>query len=179
MSALDAVYGSPRRDLLQEAAKATLQEHEVLLNSKWQSFAQPLPLILQTFQDLTDKDIDFWHRATPYFSRREFQAGQLLYRRGDEPDGFYLLEQGMLRAEYDFEQGSFSESIVQGTTCGELPFFSGTNRTSTVIAEKDCVAWLLTKEKWQELERELPDVANELLKIGLRLTSERMAAITS
>jgi sulfate permease, SulP family len=69
--------------------------------------------------------------------------------------------------------------ILPGTTCGELPFFSETDRTGTVAAENDSVAWLLTREKYKELERKQPDVASELLKVGLRLTSERMNAITS
>ena len=49
-------------------------------------FKQPLPLILQTFQDLTDKNEDFWHRACPFFKRKEFVAGTTLYKRGDQPD---------------------------------------------------------------------------------------------
>lgn len=173
------MHGSPRRQGVQEAVQATLKEHDALVPSRWQNFAQPLPLILQAFKDLTGKDLDFWHRATGYFKRCEFPAGSVLYSRGDEPDGFYILEEGILRAEYELEQGSYYESIVAGTTCGELPFFSETDRTGTVVAEKDCVAWLLTKERWRALESELPDVARELLKIGLKLTRERMEAITS
>jgi len=176
---LDATYSSPRRNLVQEAASTTLKEHDAFVPPKWQSFAQPLPLLLQAFKDLTDKDLDFWHRATPYFQRHELPAGAVLYSRGDDPDGFYLLEEGILRAEYALEQGSYYESIVAGTTCGELPFFSETDRTGTVVAEKDCVAWLLSKDRWRELEKALPDVATELLKIGLKLTRERMEAITS
>jgi SulP family sulfate permease len=173
------MYNSPRRQIVHEAATTTLKEHDVFVPSKWQNFAQPLPLILQAFKDLTDKDLDFWHRATSYFKRCEFPAGSVLYSRGDEPDGFYILEEGILRADYELEQGSYYESIVAGTTCGELPFFSETDRTGTVVAEKDCVAWLLTKERWKELEVKLSDVARELLKIGLKLTRERMEAITS
>jgi len=151
----------------------------MFMPSKWQNFAQPLPLILQTFQGLTDKDIDFWHPACKYFERREYVEGTVLYSRGDDPDGFYLLEQGILRCDYELEQGAFFESITVGTTCGELPFFSQTGRTATVVAEKDCVAWLLTKEKWDELQKDLPNVAQELMKITVKLTSERFNAITS
>lgn len=94
-------------------------------------------------------------------------------------DGFFLLESGMLKAEYILPQlGKFSELIVEGTTCGELPFFSGTKRTSTTSAERDCVTWMLSQEKWEELQRTQPDIAQELLKISLKLTSERMDAIT-
>ena len=200
----DNAQVSPRRGMLQRAITYTFQhqqQHHTTQNhqpqdssaagptslssallpspSKWQNFKQPLPLILQAFQDLTAETEDFWFRAVPYFSRREFPAGTVLYSRGDEAGGFYLLQEGILRAEYVVDQGKYYESIVAGTTCGELPFFAETDRTGTVVAEKDCIAWLLTREKWKELEKEQPEVARELLRIGLKLTSERMSAITS
>ena len=200
----EITHASPRRGMLQRALTYTFQQQQQQLQyqnehqqaptsaasvslsstllpspSKWQNFKQPLPLILQTFQDLTDETEDFWFRAVPYFIRCEFLAGTILYSRGDEAGGFYLLQEGILRAEYEVDQGRYYESIVAGTTCGELPFFAETDRTGTVVAEKDCAAWLLTREKWKQLEEEQPQVARELLRIGLKLTSERMSAITS
>lgn len=102
-----------------------------------------------------------------------------LYHRGDPANGFYLLEKGILKADYDLQQGQYTELIVERTTCGELPFFSGTERTSTTTAERDCVTWLLDEASWTRMQREEPDLAQELLKISLKLTSERMDAITS
>jgi SulP family sulfate permease len=150
-----------------------------LVPSRWRNFAQPLKIILQTFEDVSSQNEDFWHVIAPYFSRCEFPAGSLLYSRGDDPDGFYILEKGRFRTEYELDQGSFFEVILPGTTCGELPFFSETDRTGTVAVENDSVAWLLTRERFDELEREHQDVARELLKVGLKLTKERMDAITS
>ena len=164
---------------LNEQGDATVNENDTIIPSKWKHFAQPIKIMLQTFEDVSDRNEDFWHRAAPYFQRREYSAGTVLYSRGDEPDGFYILEKGRFRAEYDLEQGNYYEVILPGTTCGELPFFSETDRTGTVAAENDSVAWLLTREKYKELERKQPDVASELLKVGLKLTSERMSAITS
>ncbi|KAK8166743.1 sulfate transporter family protein-like protein [Phyllosticta citrichinensis] len=184
----DGAFNSPRRALLQEAAEMALgnQKNVIIDNNtnmltpdKWKNFAQPIPLLLLTFQDLSDKDIDFWHRAVPYFTRREIPAGTVLYSRGDVPNGFYLVESGSLRADYILEQGTYYESIQAGTTCGELPFFSETERSGTVAAEADTVAWVMTREKWRELERKQPEVASELLRICLKLTCERMNAITS
>lgn len=157
----------------------TIKEHDILPSSKWNEFMQPLPLILQTFQGLTDKNEDFWHRSCPFFQRKEYVAGTVLYKRGDRPNGFYLLEAGILRAGYDLPQGQYYESIVAGTTCGELPFFSETDRTATVVAEKDSITWLLDDDHWEELQKRQPDVAQELLRISLKLTSERLSAITS
>ncbi len=117
-------------------ASNTLTEQDSVQSSKWQDFQQPLPLILQTFQGLTLKTEDFWFCVTPYFERKEFGAGSVLYRRGDPSTGFYLLEEGIFRATYELPQGNYYESIVAGTTCGELPFFSETERTATVVAER-------------------------------------------
>lgn len=119
-----------------------------------------------------------WRRTVPYFVRRTYPVGSVLYRRGEHADGFYLLEKGILKAEYNLQQGKFTELIVERTTCGELPFFSGTERTSTTTAERDCVAWLLDEASWARMQKEEPEVAQELLKISLKLTSERMDAIT-
>jgi SulP family sulfate permease len=135
--------------------------------------------MLQIFQGLSDKNEDFWFRAVKYFMRQEALAGTVLFRRGEPAEAFYLIESGLLRAEYDLPQGWLCESIVAGTTCGELPFFSETTRTATAVVEADCVLWLMDKENWEKLQKEEPDVAQELLRISLKLTSERMNAITS
>ncbi|KAI9796439.1 MAG: hypothetical protein M1825_000626, partial [Sarcosagium campestre] len=172
-------FNSPRSNLLQQAAQKTLTEYEATRPLKWGHFKQPLPLMLQTFHELTDKNEDFWFLACPFFVREEHLAGTILYKRGDRPNGFYLLQEGIFKAEYDLPQGKYFESIVAGTTCGELPFFSDTNRTATVSAERDSIAWLMTEDNWGEVQKKQPEVAHELLRISLKLTSERMQAITS
>jgi sulfate permease, SulP family len=174
---IDAQFSSPRRNQLARVANITLDESPG--ESKWQNFKAPLRLILQTFQGLTDKNEDFWFRAVPFFTKKEYLEGTVLYRCGEPAHGFYLLEDGVLRADYDLPQGQYFESIVAGTTCGELPFFSDTSRTATVQAEKDSITWLLDRENWEKLQKADPDVARELLMISLKLTSERMSAITS
>ncbi|ODA81771.1 hypothetical protein RJ55_00275 [Drechmeria coniospora] len=178
-SALDAPFNSPRRNHLVEAAQEAITSVDVQRPSKWQSFQEPLRLMLQVFQGLSDKNEDFWFRAMPYFARKEYEPGTILFRRGERANGFYLVEGGILRAEYDLPQGRLCESIVAGTTCGELPFFSETERTATVQADRHCIVWLMDGEGWASLQKDEPEVARELLRISLKLTSERMGAITS
>ena len=158
---------------LSEQNSAQRTEH-----ARWQDYKQPLQLILQTFSTVSAKPEDFWYLTVPYFVRQEFSAGSVLYDVGDASAGFYLLESGMLKAKYDLPQGRYSELIVAGTTCGELPFFSSTKRTATTYAERDCVTWMLDREHWQAMQVEQPQIAQELLTISLKLTSERMDAIT-
>ncbi|KAG6033203.1 hypothetical protein E4U41_006972 [Claviceps citrina] len=176
---LDSAFHSPRQSHLVEAARKALTSVEVPHPSKWQSFNEPLRLMLQIFQGLSGRNEDFWFRATPYFQRREYAAGTTLFRRGEQANGFYLVERGIVRAEYDLPQGWLCESIVAGTTCGELPFFSETKRTATALVERDCVVWLMDCESWKRLQKEEPEVAREFLRISLKLTSERMSSITS
>ncbi|KAL6869267.1 hypothetical protein ACO1O0_000591 [Amphichorda felina] len=178
-SSFDPPFNSPRQTHLVQAASDALQSVEVQRPQKWQSFKEPLRLMLQIFQGLSDKNEDFWFQATHYFRRREIPAGTVLFRRGEAANGFYLVERGILRAEYDLPQGWLCESIMAGTTCGELPFFSETDRTATAQVERDCVVWAMDRDGWARLQREEPEVARELLRVSLKLTSERMSAITS
>lgn len=173
--------GGDDSDSFLHVSDASLETNQTKQNtrSRWRNFAQPLKIILQTFEDISSRNEDFWHAVAPYFERKEYPAGTVLYSRGDDPDGFYILERGRFRAEYALDQGRFFEVILPGTTCGELPFFSETDRTGTVAVEHASVAWLLTRERFNALERSEGEVARELLKVGLKLTKERMDAITS
>ncbi|KLJ08664.1 hypothetical protein EMPG_15903 [Blastomyces silverae] len=181
----DTLVNSPRGHYLHEVATTTLREEEAnpLSNSttsqKWSSFQQPLPLLLQTFHSLTQQNEDFWFPACTYFTREVFPADSVLYREGEEATNFYLLESGMLRAEYETPQGSYFELIVAGRPCGELPFFGETPRTATVRAERDSAVWRLGGEEWSVLRREEPMLALELMKVCFKLTSERMESITA
>jgi len=170
---------SPRRTIVQNAAQTTLGSDEVVQSTKWVNFRQPLPLILQTFQGMTTKNEDFWFDVCGFFKKRFYEEGTVIFKRGDVSTEFFLIEEGMFRAEYDLDQGRLSESIVAGTTCGELPFFSETMRTATVYAEKDTVAWVMDEKSWRKLQTQHGEAATELLRIALKLTTERMHAITS
>jgi SulP family sulfate permease len=176
-------YGaSPRATILEQAAESTVQE-DIQVASKWKNFKQPLPLMMQIFEGLSIKNEDFWSQVTPYFQREYLSAGTHLYESENDAKGFYLVESGILRADYDLEQGRLYESILAGTTCGELPFFSETRRTATVTAETDSVVWKLDKENWEKIKARhdinAVEIANELLTIALKLTVERFESITA
>lgn len=82
MTSGDTTFSSPRRNLVHQAVKSTLKDEEAVQPSKWQNFKQPLPLILQIFSEMTDKNEDFWFKAIPFFERKEYPQGTVLFRRG-------------------------------------------------------------------------------------------------
>ncbi|KAI5288995.1 hypothetical protein KEM54_004582 [Ascosphaera aggregata] len=179
----DAISNSPRDRHLHEVAQETLREEEVAHLTKsierWSSFQQPLALMMQTFQGLTKENEDFWFSAVPYFTRVTSPTNAVLFRQGEQAKSFYLLESGMLRAEYETPQGRYDELIVAGRCCGELPFFGETPRSATMRVECDCVVWTLDQENWDRLKTNEPKIAQELLRVCLKLTAERMESITS
>ena len=77
----DAAFNSPRRNLVYQAAASTLKD-QAASPVRWQHFKQPLPLLLQTFQELTEKNEDFWFKACSYFKRQEFPQGAVVFNRG-------------------------------------------------------------------------------------------------
>ncbi|KPI44005.1 uncharacterized protein AB675_6178 [Cyphellophora attinorum] len=169
----DMIISSPRRNELQRVAETAVEDVPPA-SSKWQEFEQPLPLMLEIFDGLTSQSESFWFKARPYFVRKTTAKDSILFKPGDRSNGFYLLEDGLMRADYDLPQGRFSELIARGRPFGELPFFSQTARTATMVAEKDSVVWQLDGDRWKDLQSEEPELAQELLKISLKLTKERM-----
>lgn len=160
------------------------------------SLTEPVPLFLQTFQDVATPEhaanIIFWTRVASFFQRQVLPRGAVLYKSGTAAKGFYVVESGILRAEYRLTQGDLYESISAGTTCGELPFFSKTLRTATVTAEVDSVVWVLDHASWKRLrdssslstgennEEGLPsgnEMAQEIYELALRLTVERFTNV--
>lgn len=175
----ETIFSSPRRDQLRRGAtKALREQQDAMPHKNLEQYEQPMQLLLLAFASVSSKDEAFWRGAIPFLQRQDYARGVTLYSRGDPADAFYILKSGLLRAEYVLDQGTFSELIVSGTTCGELPFFSGTARTSTTTADTDCVTWVLNARKWERMQNQEPALAQEMLKISLKLTSERMDAIT-
>lgn len=82
MDAFHPATASPRRTIVQNAAQTTLGSDEVAQSTKWASFRQPLPLILQTFQGMTSKNEDFWFSVCGFFEKRFYEEGTVVFKRG-------------------------------------------------------------------------------------------------
>ena len=114
----------------------------------------------------------------PYFHHVTVPSGTVLFDQGDFPaTAFYLLQTGILRATYKLPVGQYEEVILPGTSCGELPFFSSTERTATVVAERECELWVLEQEAWERWEGEWAEGARKVLRCVLGLTKERVDAV--
>lgn len=185
---------SPRMSHLHSAAKETFNQPTVpeLSRSGGSSktrFQQPIPLLLQSLRPFVpDINEDFCFRLLPYFKRVEVARGGVVWDHGDMADSFYVIESGMLKAEYLFldKTHAITESMVAGTIAGETSFLARTQRNARATAERDTVLWKLdieshermgAKEGWafcQKLSQTLLRVAveeQETLMVCLSLPS--------
>jgi SulP family sulfate permease len=79
--------GSPRRQILHQAATSAIKEERqtgptVVSTPSFQHFKQPLPLLMQIFHDLSDKNEDFWFKIAPYFVKENIPVGTILWNQG-------------------------------------------------------------------------------------------------
>ncbi|GAA5980112.1 hypothetical protein JCM10908_001540 [Rhodotorula pacifica] len=147
---------SPRANHLRLAAKETITKSEVC--PMHSNFQQPLPILLQSFKPYApDLNEDYFFRLVPYFTRVNVPRGATLWSVEEDPDAFYVIESGMLRAVYILSDGShsISESMVAGTVAGELSFLSRTKRNTNVVAERDSVLWKMDVAAHERMGKEL------------------------
>ncbi|BGP28971.1 hypothetical protein JCM10296v2_000707 [Rhodotorula toruloides] len=153
-SDIEGFASSPRANHLRTAARETMSRAEVPQTKM--NFQQPLPILLQAFKPYSpDFNEDYCFRLVPYFKRVNVARGTTLWTDGSDPDAFYVIESGMLRATYVFADcsRSMSESMVAGTVAGEMSFLSRTKRNTTAVAERDSVLWRMDVKAHEEMGR--------------------------
>ncbi|GAA5864566.1 hypothetical protein JCM3774_005168 [Rhodotorula dairenensis] len=176
---------SPRANHLRLAAKETITKSEV--SPAHSNFQQPLPILLQSFKPYApDLNEDYFFRLVPYFTRVPVPRGTTLWSVGEDPDAFYVIESGMLRAVYILSDGthSISESMVAGTVAGELSFLSRTKRNTNVVAERDSILWKMDVDAHERMGKELGWAAarkfeETVLKIAVAETEVLMGHLMS
>ena len=109
-----------------------------------------------------------------YFKRIELSEGEILWRRGDPPDGLYVIAAGVMRETYVWDNAtSVSESMVGGTLAGELTGLAGMPRNADMVTEKPSVLWKLSNENWALFKKEQPTLAHRFVELVLKGETEQ------
>lgn len=103
----------------------------------------------------------------------EMRGGDVLFRQGEEGDSLYILITGRLKAlvngngEHEREVGEIS----QGECVGEMALITGEARSATICAIRDCMLVRLSKEDFQDLLAQHPEIAVSISRLIInRLT---------
>jgi SulP family sulfate permease len=156
---------TPRWSQLHEAGTRTIGQP---VSDESQS--EPFGTLQKVFASHTPLDRQRFRPLIGLLERMTLAEGDVLFSKGDKPNGLYLIESGVLRATYQFADFTphIEESMVPGTIAGELSALSEELRNATVIAERDAVVWKLSMEKMHELDVEHPELAREFTKMVLK-----------
>jgi CRP/FNR family cyclic AMP-dependent transcriptional regulator len=104
-------------------------------------------------------------------------AGQLLFRKGDEPDRFFVIVTGSAKASTPSTDG---RSLVvrllgPGDIFGEIAVLDGGARTADVATSKPCELLIFERARFKRYLLDHPEMGIELLGVlarRLRLTTE-------
>ena len=111
---------------------------------------------------------------------RRFDAGEIVFREGDESDTCYVVRSGHARAIREHMDGRSITlaNFGPGDIFGELAMFDNESRSATVEAIDDTEAIAILGADMRRLLRLHPDIAVKLIgALGRRLreTNERLA----
>jgi CRP-like cAMP-binding protein len=103
--------------------------------------------------------------------RRRYEAGSLLVRQGDDAMSLLIVESGRVAVRFGTPQGETVTLAVlgPGEVVGELGLVDpGHERTASVVAIDDVIAWGLRHETFDRLRREHLEVDDFLLGVMAR-----------
>src|SRR5262245_18044962 len=126
---------------------------------------------------LDDDGHGFVQRLGPYFERAEVAKGHVLIRQGEAPDDIYLLERGRLTVEFETEHGERLRlrTVAPGAVLGEVALYTGARRVASVIADEPSVVLRLSREAFERIETEDPQLAAALHRWFARLLALRLS----
>ena len=111
---------------------------------------------------------------------RRFEAGEIVFKEGDEGSTCYIVRSGRARAVHEHPDGRSITlaHFAPGDIFGEMSMFDGERRSATVETTEGTEAIAILSADMHRLLREHPDISVKLIAaLGQRLrdTNERLA----
>ena len=112
-----------------------------------------------------------------YLERREYEGGELLCTQGGAPDTIDLVAQGSVAVTVVDDSGRAVRvrRMVGQTVVGEMGFFRRVPRAASVIADGPTVVFVLTRERYEQLLADDPELGALFLQFIVRVLSDRVA----
>jgi sulfate permease, SulP family len=117
----------------------------------------------------------------PYFTIHDIQAGDQVFRQGNDSDGAILLVRGNLSAHLDLGGGQSVRlrKFLSGTLVGEIAFYTGRKRSASLVADTDATIGVISSESILCLNRDQPAVAAEFHQMVARLMAYRIISMNA
>lgn len=121
------------------------------------------------FSSLSDQEFSF---LTARLVQRQFSAGELIFGEGEPCAGLYVVQTGNVRIFKSSAGGREQVLAIDGpgSSIAELPVFDGGSYPASAQALTDCVLAFFSKQDFQALCLQHPQVALKVLRVvGARL----------
>lgn len=97
------------------------------------------------------------------FERRDYAAGTHVLTQGEQTRDLHVISGG--RADVFIQGGTIRlAGVSYGAILGEMGFLDGTPRSADVVATEPLVSHVLSRERFEELSQQHPEVAQHLLQ---------------
>jgi SulP family sulfate permease len=112
--------------------------------------------------------------------RETYTKDEYVWKQGSRSDSVKLLVRGMLVAMLENEAGT-SEMVAAGNTIGELGLVEGIDRMSSVkaLSDETVVLYSLSREAFERMTRDSPQVARLIDLICVRYLSARVQHVSN
>lgn len=115
--------------------------------------------------------LEDWKKIAPYLSLRFINTGDVLMAEGEQSRELYILAEGELQVKI---QKTVVATLQPGMVVGEGTFFSGQQRSATVLSSAPGVAWALSWERFQAMSKHHPRLALDLCQSVAAVMAVRM-----
>jgi SulP family sulfate permease len=108
--------------------------------------------------------------------RRQFDAATVLYRQGEPADEIDLVAAGRLAVDVVGADGRARRvrTLTTRTVVGEMGFISRAPRSATVVSDGPATVYTLSRDSFERLRRERPEVAAAFDDFLLRTLAARL-----
>lgn len=134
---------------------------------------------VQADLDMLLKEQKHQTKFLSYLEKKEFLQGSNLFKQGEPSKSLYYLISGQVTGYLETSDKSKIRLFTaeRDVLIGEMGFFSDEPRSATVVADKLSIAYELTRDKLELIERENPELAEEFFQSVIRLLSSRIVIL--
>jgi SulP family sulfate permease len=110
-----------------------------------------------------------------FFQRKDVAGAEILYREGEPADTIDLVVRGRLTIDVTKYNGERQcvRRVTTHTVVGEMGFFRRSIRSATVSAEMPTTLFTLTRESFERIRDERPELAMAFYDFVLRILADR------
>ena len=115
-------------------------------------------------------------RMMSYFERIDIEGPSVLYAQGDPADSIDFVASGSLSIEIQIGEGERRRvrRIATNSIVGEMGFFRRLMRSATVTTDGPVVLYSLSRESFERMRREAPELAAALCEFVIQVLSDRV-----